>query len=58
MFARALCLVFGFSAGVSAVEFRGADYDVYLGDVNGDGINDIYFHPNDELVLIQKGELV
>ncbi len=44
--------VFSFSWQVYAVEFRGAEYDVYLGDVNGDGIDDIYLKVPDTFVLI------
>ncbi|MFL0803131.1 MAG: hypothetical protein K6L81_05405 [Agarilytica sp.] len=44
--------VFSFSLQVQAVEFRGAEYDVYLGDVNGDGIDDIYLKVPDIFVLL------
>lgn len=35
-----------------AIEFRNGDYAVYIGDVNGDGVNDIYVAVPDTFVLI------
>ncbi len=44
--------IFSFSFHVHAIEFRGAEYDVYLGDVNDDGIDDIYLKVPDTFVLL------
>ncbi len=44
--------IFSFSLQTQAVEFRGAEYDVYLGDVNGDGVDDIYLKVPDIFVLL------
>ena len=35
-----------------AIDFRGEDYEVYLGDINGDGTDDIYLHVPDKFVFI------
>lgn len=40
------------SISAQSIEFRGADYNVYIGDVNGDGINDVYLKVPDVFVLI------
>ncbi|MFL0810700.1 MAG: FG-GAP-like repeat-containing protein [Agarilytica sp.] len=48
----ACLLLFVCSTYVNAIEFRGAEYDVYLGDVNGDGIDDIYLKVPDTFVLL------
>lgn len=40
------------SLQANAIEFRGAEYEVYIGDVNGDGINDVYLKVPDVFVLL------
>ncbi len=40
------------SLQANAIEFRGAEYEVYIGDVNGDGINDVYLKVPDIFVLL------
>ena len=57
MFARSIFTVLilavsYFFSYVHAVEFRGADYQVYTGDVNGDGIDDVYLKVPDTFVPI------
>jgi len=43
---------FLFICDTQAIEFNGAHYDVFVGDVNGDGIDDVYLKVPDSFVLI------
>lgn len=40
-----------------AVSFDANKYDVYFGDINGDGVNDIYFHGK-ELLILLHGDII
>ncbi len=54
-FVRSLCLAFGLmglSSLASAVEFRGAEYEVYLGEVNGDSAQDVYLAGKEQFILL------
>ncbi|MFS1526109.1 toxin C-terminal domain-containing protein [Microbulbifer sp. 2304DJ12-6] len=44
-----LALVTSFA---NAITFNGVQYDVYLGDLNGDQVDDIYLHALDEVIII------
>ncbi|MFL0804271.1 MAG: FG-GAP-like repeat-containing protein [Agarilytica sp.] len=60
MFGHCLRLVIGvlgFSACVNAADFGSGKYDVYMGDINGDGEPDIYLGGKDQFVLLH-GDIV
>ena len=40
------------ASSATAVEFRGTEYDVYIGDINDDGIDDVYLKARGNFVLI------
>ncbi len=41
-----------FAIQANAIEFKGEEYELYIGDVNGDGLNDAYLKVPDTFILI------
>lgn len=49
-------LSFGLSQALQAAEIGTHNYDIYVGDINGDGDSDFYFHGK-QLTLILHGDI-
>ncbi len=45
------------ASAVHAVEFNDADYEIYIGDINDDGIDDVYLQAMDGLILLH-GDII
>lgn len=45
------------ATAVQAVEFNDAEYEIYIGDINGDGIDDVYLQEKFGLVLLH-GDII
>ncbi len=60
MFGRILCVVFGvlgMSVAAMAADFGSGKYEVYIGDLNDDDVDDVYLHAKEQIILLH-GDIV
>ncbi len=48
------CVLFLGTANATAVDFNSSKYDIYRGDINGDGLDDIYAHGKEQFLLLHS----